>query len=141
MYTCKFIIPSLSSAQYGFRRNLSTMHTYLSLVHATYASINSKSQTDVIYLDFTVSPTMNLLLVKLWSIGKTNNLYMVVVQSLYLSHRVQCVAINNHHSDFLPCSAVRSTSRQYTWSFTIVNDLPLSVSSLNMVLFARLTLL
>ena len=77
-------------------------HAHLSFLSATYASINSKSQTDVIYLDFTVSPTMNLLLVKLWSIGKTNNLYMVVVQSLYLSHRVQCVAINNHHSDFLP---------------------------------------
>ena len=50
-------------------------HAHLSFLSATYASINSKSQTDVIYLDFTVSPTMNLLLVKLWSIGKTNNLY------------------------------------------------------------------
>ena len=74
---------------------------------------SSKSQTDIIYLDFKKafdSVAHNELLVKLWSFGITGNLWWG-----YLSSRHQCVIINHCISDPLPVISVVSPKKA-SWS-------------------------
>ncbi len=115
--TIKFVVSSLSSAQFGFRRQLSSLHQLLSFLTNIYDNVDNKCQSDVIYLDFKKafdSVPHNELLVKLWSIGITNNLWEWL--KAYLSSRLQCVAMNNFHSDLLP---VISGPREYPWPTTL----------------------
>ena len=99
-------------------------------------SFSSKSQTDVIYLDFKKafdSIAHNELLVKLWSFGITGNLWWWFRG--YLSSRHQCVIINHCISDPLPViSGVHQGS--ILGPLLFLNDLPTTVSSSHTFLFA-----
>ena len=93
----------------------------LAFVSNIQNSFSSKSQTDVIYLDFklTLCHIMNSYIVKLWSFGITGNLWKWF--QAYLSGRSQCVRLNHCMCDPLPVlSGVRST-RQLSRSTPVLN--------------------
>ena len=100
-----FVSQSISPLQFaiGFRPKHSTLQQLLLFVNSICESFSSKSQTDVIYLDFKKafdSVAHNELLAKLWSFRITGNLWWWFRG--YLSSRHQCVIINHCISDPLP---------------------------------------
>ena len=102
-------------------------------------SLNSNSQTDVVYLDFKKafdSVSHNELLFKLWSFGITGNLWKWL--QAYLTNCVQCVSVNNSVSNVLPVvSRVPQGSILGPIMFWVfVNDLPAAVTSSLVLLFS-----
>jgi len=72
-----FVSSHISSRQFGFRQNYSTLQQLLFL-NSIHESFGSTTQTDVIYLDFKKafdSVAHNQLLLKLWSFGIQGNLW------------------------------------------------------------------
>jgi len=96
-------------------------------------------QVDAIYLDFHNAFDFvphNELLVKLWSIGVTESLWLWFV--CYLKDRFQCVVVNGQCSDLLPViSAVPQGSILGPLLFLIyINDLPSAIKFAKAFLFA-----
>ena len=134
-----FVSASLSSSQFGFRPKHSSTQQLLFFLSFIHESLTSSSQADVVYLDFKKafdSVPHNELLVKLWSIGITGNLWKWF--QAYLSCRSQHVLLNHVTSDPLPViSGVPQGSILGPLMFLIfVNDIPSSIIHSNILLFA-----
>ena len=90
----------ISSLQFGFSRNCSTLQQMLIFLDHI---INNPLQSDVIYFDISKAfdtVSHSILLNKLWSIGITGVLWAWF--KCYLTNRYQRVAINNCFSNLLP---------------------------------------
>ena len=90
----------ISMCQFGFMKCCSTLQLlmFLNSIHE-----HCKIQTDVIYLDFAKEfdrVPHNKLLLKLWKIGVTGNLWWWFRS--YLNNRQQCVRFNGSYFTFLP---------------------------------------
>ena len=132
-----FISCSISPSQFGFLRNRSTAQQLLTFLNCVHESLQAKTQSDVIYLDFGKafdSISHNELLFKLWCLGIRGNLWCW--SKAYLSDRMQCVAINGHTSGLLPVlSCVPQGSILGPLLFLLfINDLSQSVHSSSMLL-------
>ena len=95
-----FVSNHISLSQFGFMKDRSTLQQLLVFLNTIYE--NNKTQVDVIYLDFAKAfdrVPHNELLLKLWSIGITEDLWSWFKS--YLHKRYQCVRINGSSSDSL----------------------------------------
>ncbi len=71
-----FLCSKISSHHFGFLRNHSSVQQLLCFIHEVTTALDSKSQVDVVYLDFKKAfdrVSHNGLLVKLKSLGVNGN--------------------------------------------------------------------
>ena len=123
----------ISNSQFGFMRNRSSVQQLLDTI------INTKYQSDVIYLDIRKafdSVSHNELLIKLKAIGISGHLWLWFKS--YLLSRQQCVKIRHNNSSLLPVlSGVPQGSILSPLLFLIyINNIPNYVVSSSTLMFA-----
>ena len=101
----KFILTNniLADSQFGFHHQHSTTQQLLLFLNKVHYCLNSNASCDVTYLDFHKafdSVSHNELLIKLWNIGITGNLWLWIKE--YLSDRHQRLCIDGCYSSSLP---------------------------------------
>ena len=121
--------------QYGFLTKRSMLHQLLVFISDI---LSKRSQFDVIYTDIKKafdSVPHNQLLFKLWFIGIQGDLWQWFAG--YLKSRSHCVSINNIISNCLPVlSGVYLKVAFLDPCYSLLNDMPESVSYFRMLLYA-----
>ena len=122
-----------------FFLNRSTLFQLLTFLNDVHSSLQCKSQTDVIYLDFQKafdSIFHNELLTKLWCIGIRGKIWCWLQADL--SQRLHCVSINCKKSNLLPVISGVPQGRilRPLLFLILINDLPDCVNSSAMLLYA-----
>ena len=135
----EFLSVRISTSQFGFTKNSSTLQQLLIFLSDIYNSYELGLQTDVIYTDFKKAfdtVPHDELLFKLWSIGICGSLWKWF--RAYLTSRFHCVSINNSLSSLSPVlSGVPQGSILGPILFLVyINDLPLEVTFSKLFLFA-----
>ena len=134
-----FIFRTITPSQFGFLPCHSSVQQVLLFINALLQNWNSGSVSEVIYLDickaFDSVPHQELLF-KLWRAGIVGNLWCLLRD--YLTSRLQCVAVEDSISGFLPVSSgVPQGSIVGPLLFILyVNDLPVAVPSSKVFMYA-----
>ena len=100
------ISPHISTNQFGFLRQRSSVQQLLKFIISIHEAFNHKSQVDTVYFDIRKafdSVSHGLLLDKLVDIGISASVWRFM--RAYLDSRQQCVSVDNTLSSFLPVSS------------------------------------
>ena len=91
----------LADSQFGFHHQHSTTQQLLLFLNKVHYCLNSNASCDVTYLDFhkAFDSVSHKLLIKLWNIGITGNLWLWIKK--YLSDRHQRLCIDGCYSSSL----------------------------------------
>ena len=110
----------LVDVQHGFRQKLSTTTQLISATHDWTSTLQGRSQSDVVFLDFQKAfdrvPHQRLS-IKLQYYGITGDTHRWVMS--LLTDRQQAVIVNGSRSTSLETSLIRSPSRFCDWSCSL----------------------
>ena len=135
----QFLSPSISSVQFGFQKEHSSLQQLLLFYNQILGGSSSSSQWDVLFLDFAKafdSVAHNELLLKLAQLGVSGDVWLWL--RCYLSRRSQCVCLGDSRSELLPVvSGVPQGSILGPLLFLVfINDLPDAVNHSSLYMFA-----
>ena len=116
----------LTDKQHGFRSKHSTESQLILTTHDLAKSVNSKSQVDMIKMDFSKAfdgvPHYQLLN-KLFRYSIHNKTHAWI--SSFLKHRVQSVVVGGEHSTWIDTVSGVTQLRARCSLYTFINDLPI----------------